>query len=88
MKEFVTLTDFEFVVNVECIHPDDNSARYCFNVNLDWDLLSPEEFNEHDVDTMIREAVEKKVNRYGYWHEVKISLSSYAYAEKLWSVEI
>lgn len=53
--------DCDTLIHVLCEHPDDSSGYYTFGVKYD-------DFNEEET----RKEIERRVNRHGYWHEVKM----------------
>lgn len=58
--------DCDTLIHVLCEHPDDSSSYYTFGVKHD-------DFNEEET----RKEIEHRVNRHGYWHEVKMWIEYY-----------
>ena len=56
------LYDADTIIHVTCSHPEDSSVSYRFAINS----------AEYDSDKDLRDAVEERVNRHGYWHTVDI----------------
>ena len=60
------LYDCDTLIHVSCEHPDDSSRCYVFGIKYD-------DFDKAET----RKEIEKRVNRYGYWHEVKMWIEYY-----------
>lgn len=67
---------------VECYHEDKNIRYYTYSIG--YETLNPYALIENEIEEHreIREVIEKEVNGYDYWHEVKITLSWYLELEK------
>lgn len=62
--------------NVVCEHPDDSSRSYVFCVE-NTEEINPWVMEDEVFYKSVREEIEKKVNPYHYWHEVKITAVFY-----------
>ena len=81
------------VLNVWCSHPDTSGQGYEFVLEydelMDWD----DEGFRKEANRQIREFVENEINKYGYWHEIKMSIDFFFKEEnselyKKYTVEI
>ena len=81
------------VLNVWCSHPDTCGQGYEFVLEyddfMDWD---DKDFRV-EANRQIREFVENEINKYGYWHEIEMSIDFFFKEEnsqlyKKYTVEI
>ena len=62
------------VVEVVCRHPEDSSRYYNFGIDASesYNPFDEEEYEAFMED--LKESINNRVNKYGYWHEVVITL--------------